>query len=159
LTWVVAIVGHVLMQDGPKPLNRIEMRAVRRQLDQMDTASCPGEEGSDIGTFVVGSVVPDDMNDAFVRVARFDLGQKLCCTDPINGCGLDEGCNEAFEVHSPMNVHTTAPCRAENRWVDPTFTQPDAGLVWYSGCTASVARQLIARQSMRGGEVDGFICW
>lgn len=33
LTWVVAIVGHVLMQDGPKPLNRIEMRAVGRQLD------------------------------------------------------------------------------------------------------------------------------
>ena len=73
------------MQDGPKPLNWIEMRAVRRQLDQMDTASCPGEEGSDIGAFVVGRGVPDDMNDALVRVALFDLGQKLRGTDPIDG--------------------------------------------------------------------------
>ena len=71
------------------------MRAVGRQLDQMDTASSPGKEGSDIGPFVVGSVVSDDMNDALVRVARFDLGQKLCCTDPINGCGLDKGPVEA----------------------------------------------------------------
>ena len=90
--------GHVLMQDGPKPLNRIEMRAVGRQLDQMDAASCPGEEGSDIGPFVAGSVVPDDMNDALIGVTLLDLGQKLCCTDP-------------------MNVHTAAPCRAENRWI------------------------------------------
>ena len=77
------------------------MRAVGRQLDQMDTASCSRKEGSDIGPFVVGRVVPDDMNDALVGVARFDLGQKLCCTDPINGCGLDKGCIEGFKVHSP----------------------------------------------------------
>jgi hypothetical protein len=89
------------MQDGPKPLNRIEMRAVGRQLDQMDTASCPGEEGSDIGPFVVGNVVPDDMNDALIGVTLLDLGQKLCCTDPINGCGLDKGCIEGFEVTAP----------------------------------------------------------
>ena len=72
------------------------MRAVGRQLDQMDTASCPGEEGSDIGPCVVGSVVPDDMNDALIGVALLDLGQKLCCTDPINGCRLDKGCVESF---------------------------------------------------------------
>jgi hypothetical protein len=84
------------MQDGPKPLNRIEMGAVGRQLDQMDTASCPGKESSDIGPFVVGSVVPDDMNDALIGVARFNLGQKLCCTDPINGYGLDKRCVEAL---------------------------------------------------------------
>ena len=89
------------MQDGPKPLNRIEVRAVRRQLDQMDTASCPGEEGSDIGPFVVGRVVPDDMNDALVSIARFDLGQKLCCTDPINGCGLDKRCIEVLKITAP----------------------------------------------------------
>ena len=83
----------------------------------MDTASSPGKEGSDIGPFVVGSVVSDDMNDALVRVARFDLGQQLHGADAINGCGLDKGCNEGFEVYSPMNVCTTAPCRAENRWI------------------------------------------
>jgi len=83
------------MQNGPKPLNRIEVGAVGRQLDQVDTTSCPGEEGSDIRPFVVGSVVPNDMNNALVEVARFDLGQKLGGTDPINGCGFDKGCVEA----------------------------------------------------------------
>ena len=68
-------------------------------------------------TFVVGGVVPDDMNDALVGVARFDLGQKLRGTDPIDGCGFDKRCVEGLEVHSSMNVHTTAPCRAENRWI------------------------------------------
>ena len=101
LTWVVAIVGHVLMQDGPKPLNRIEMGAVGRQLDQMDTASCPCKKGSDIGPFVVGRVVPDDMNDAFVGVTRFNLGQKLRCTDPINGRGLDKRCVEVLGITAP----------------------------------------------------------
>ena len=36
LIWVVSIMGHILMQDGPKPLDRIEMGAVGRQLNQMD---------------------------------------------------------------------------------------------------------------------------
>jgi transposase InsO family protein len=34
------------------------------------TGSCPGEEDSDIGPFVVSSVVPDDMNDALIGVIR-----------------------------------------------------------------------------------------
>ena len=89
------------MQDGPKPLNRIEMGAVGRQLDQMDMASCPGEKGPDVGPFVVGSVVLDDMNDALIGVTLLDLCQKLCCTDLINGCGLDKGCIEGFEVTAP----------------------------------------------------------
>ena len=76
--------GDVLMQDGPKPLDRIEMWAIGRQLDQMDTTSWPCKKSPDIGPFVVGGVVPDDMNDALVGVARFDLGQKLRGTDPIN---------------------------------------------------------------------------
>ena len=62
--------GDVLMQDGPKPLNRIEVGAVGRQLDQMDTTSCPGKESPDIGPFVVGGIVPDDMNDALVGAER-----------------------------------------------------------------------------------------
>ena len=66
---------------------------------------------------MIGGVVPDDMNDALIGVTLLDLGQKLCCTDPINGCGLNKGYIEGFEVYSPMNVCTTAPCRAENRWI------------------------------------------
>jgi hypothetical protein len=67
----------------------------------MDTASCPGKESSNIGPSVVGGVVPDDMNDARVRVARFDLGQKLGWTDPINGCGLDKRCIEVLKITAP----------------------------------------------------------
>ena len=103
LTLVVAIVGDVLAQDSPKPLNRIEVGTVGWLLDQMDTASCPGKERPDIGTFVVCGVVPDDMNDALAGVAGLDLGQKLRGTDPINRCGLDKGCVESLKVQGPMN--------------------------------------------------------
>ncbi|SUZ34145.1 hypothetical protein ROE7235_03928 [Roseibaca ekhonensis] len=93
------------------------MWAIGRQLDQMDTAGCPRKKSSDIRSFMVGGVVPDDVNDTLVGVALFDLGQKLHGTDPINGRGLDKRCVEGFEVHSPMNVHTTTSRRAENRWI------------------------------------------
>ena len=69
LTLVVAIVGDVLVQDRPKPLHRIEVRVIRRQLDQMDTTSRPGRRSPDIGTFVVGGIVPNDMNDPLIGVA------------------------------------------------------------------------------------------
>ncbi len=64
LTWVVAIIGNVLMQDGSKPLNRIKIGAVEPQLDQMDTTSYLAQKRGDIRPFVAGGVVPDDMNDA-----------------------------------------------------------------------------------------------
>ena len=105
------------MQDGPKPLDRIEMGAVGRQLNQMDTAGCPGQKSPDIGPFVVGGIVPDDMNDALIGVARFDFGQKLHGTDPVDGCGLDKRCIEGLKVHGAMNVHTTPSCRAKSRLI------------------------------------------
>ena len=107
--------GDILVQDRPKPLNRIEMWAIGWQLDQMDTTSWPGKKSPDVWSFMVGGVVPDHMNDALVGVARFDLGQKLRGTDPINRCGLNKGRIEGLKVHSPMNVHTSTPRRAENR--------------------------------------------
>jgi hypothetical protein len=39
LTWVVLIVGDLVMQNCPKSLDRIKRGAVGRQLDQMDMAS------------------------------------------------------------------------------------------------------------------------
>ena len=36
LRWIVPIMGDMAVHDGPKPLNRIEMRAIGRQLDQMN---------------------------------------------------------------------------------------------------------------------------
>ena len=53
--------GDMAVHDGPKPLNRIEMRAIGRQLDQMNATVFARQERSDIGAFVVWGVVPDDM--------------------------------------------------------------------------------------------------
>ena len=68
------IVGDVLMHDGPETLGGIEMRAIERQLDQMNAAVFARQERSDIGAFVVRGVVPDDMDDAPVGVACLDFG-------------------------------------------------------------------------------------
>jgi len=92
----------------------LRLGAVGRQLDQVDTASRSRPKSPDFQPFVVGGVVPDDMNDALVRVALLDLGQKLDGTDPINGCGFDKRGIKSFEAHSPMNIHTTAPRSADN---------------------------------------------
>ena len=74
------------------------MWAIGRQLDQVDTAGCPGKESPDIGPFVAGGVVPDDMNDALVGVALLDLGKKLDGTDPIDAQRFDKGCIEGLKV-------------------------------------------------------------
>ena len=74
LRWIVPIVGDVLMHGGPEPLDGIEMRAIGRQLDQMNAAVFARQERSDIGACVVRGVVPDDMDHALVGVARLDFG-------------------------------------------------------------------------------------
>ena len=117
MTSIVAIVGDVLVQNGPKSLNRIEMWAIWRQLDQVDTAASSCQKSPDIRPFVVGGIVPDHVYDALVGVALLDFGEQLRGTDPIHRSGLDKGCIEGFEVHSAMNVYTTAPSCAENRGV------------------------------------------
>ena len=81
----------------------------------MDTTSRPSKKSPDIEAFLVGGIVPDDVKDALAGVAGLYLSQKLCCTDPIDGCGLNKGCVEGFEVQSSMNVYASTPCRAENR--------------------------------------------
>ena len=83
----------------------------------MDTAGCPCKKSPDIGPFVAGGFVPEDMNDTLVRVARFDLGQKLGGTDPIDAQRFDKRRVEGLNVQSAMNIHATAPRRAENRWI------------------------------------------
>ena len=68
------IMGDVLMHDGPEHLDAIEMGAIGRQLGQMNAAVFARQEHSEIGAFVVRGVVPDDMDDALVGVARLDFG-------------------------------------------------------------------------------------
>ena len=45
--------GDVTVHDGPEPLDGIEMRAIGRQLDQMNATVFARQERSDIGAFVV----------------------------------------------------------------------------------------------------------
>jgi len=127
--------GDVLVQDGPKPLDhcphssratqrlpgngtvhvymherRIEVWAIRRQLDQIDTTSWPGKKSPDIGVFVVGGIVSDDMNDALVGVALLDLGEKLGSTDPINGSPVRQRVYRMFRGAQPHECsHDHAP--------------------------------------------------
>ena len=68
------IVCHVLVHDGPESFDRVQVWAVRRQLDQMDATLGPGKELPDIGPFVIGGIVPDHMDQSLVRVALLDLG-------------------------------------------------------------------------------------
>ena len=51
--------------------------AIGRQLDQMNATVFARQERSDIGAFVVWGIVPNDVNDTFVRVSGLDFGEKL----------------------------------------------------------------------------------
>ena len=77
--------GDVTVHDGPEPLDGIEMRAIGRQWDQMNATVFARQERSDIGAFVVWGIVPNDVNDTFVRVSRLNLGKKLNRANPIGG--------------------------------------------------------------------------
>ena len=77
--------GDMTVHDGPEPFDGIEMRAIGRQLDQMNATVFARQERSDIGVFVVWGIVPNDVNDTFVRVSGLDFGKKLNRADPIDG--------------------------------------------------------------------------
>ena len=102
----MAIMGDVLMQDGPKPLDRVQVWAIGRQLDQVDATLRPRQKRSHIGPFVAGGIVPDDMDEAFVGVARLNFGKKLHGTDPVDGGWLDKRRIEGLKVERAMDVHT-----------------------------------------------------
>ena len=90
--------GDVTVHDGPEPLDGIEMRAIGRQWDQMNATVFARQERSDIGAFVVWGIVPNDVNDTFVRVSRLDLGEKLNGANPIDGGWFNKGRVEGFRV-------------------------------------------------------------
>ena len=101
--------GDMAVHDGPKPLNRIEMRAIGRQLDQMNATVFARQERSDIRAFVVWGIVPNDVNDTFVRVASLDFGEKLNGADTIDGGWFNEWRVKGFQVQSAVNVHAPTP--------------------------------------------------
>ena len=66
------------------------------------------------GAFVVWGIVPNDVNDTFVRVSGLDFGKKLNRSDPIDGGWFNEGRIKVFQVESSVNVHAPAPrCRLD----------------------------------------------
>ena len=110
----MSIVCHVLVHDSPKPFDRVQVRAVRRQLDKMDTTIWPCEKFSNIRPSVIGGIIPDDMDQSLVRVACFNLGEKLCGADPVDGRWLDKGCVESFQVDRAMDINPAAACRGRD---------------------------------------------
>ena len=107
--------GDVAVHDGPEPLDGIEMRAIGRQWDQMNATVFARQERSDIGAFVVWGIVPNDMNDPFVRVSGLDFGEKLNGADPIDGSWFNEGRVKGFQIQSTVNVHAPTPrCCLDN---------------------------------------------
>ena len=112
----MSIVCHVLVHDSPKPFDRVQVRAVRGQLDKMDTTLWPCEKFSDIGRFVIGGIVPDDMDQSLVRVACFNLGETLCGTDTVDG-------------RWPWMLTRPRAAVVGTAGFEPAFTQPYAGFV------------------------------
>ena len=104
--------GDVTVHDGPEPLDGIEMRAIGRQWDQMNATVFARQERSDIGAFVVWGIVPNDVNDTFVRVSGLDFGEKLNGADTIDSRWFNEGRIKVFQVQSAVNVHAPR-CRLD----------------------------------------------
>ena len=69
------------------------------------------------GAFVVSGIVPNDVNDTFVRTSRLDLGEKLNGANPIDGGWFNKGRVEGFQVQSAVNVHTPTPRCRVNGWI------------------------------------------
>ena len=88
---VVVIVGDALVHDGPQSFDRVQVRAIRRQLDQVDAAVRPCEEFTNVRTLVVSRIVPNHMDEALVGIAGFDLGKKLHGAGPVHGGRFDKG--------------------------------------------------------------------
>ena len=86
----------------------------------MDAAVFARDKSPDIWPFVVGRVVPDDVDQSFVRVARLNLGELLCAA------GLD---------FSPHHMRDAAPCEAGQG--DRSRSGSSSGIVTSASAMAS----------------------
>jgi len=103
------------MQELPKPL-RLDLRWGKgRQLDQMDTTSCPGKKALTIGFFVVGGV-SQMMNDALVGVCGLRSWSEAALAYHARCVGVDKSAFEGLKVQAhECSRDTPRPC--ENRWI------------------------------------------
>ena len=93
------------------------MRAIGRQLDQVDAAVFTRQKSPDIRPFVVGGVVPYHMDDAFILIAFLDFGQQLHGTHAVHCDRRYERRIEGFKVQCTVNIDAGAACRSFERWV------------------------------------------
>ena len=86
------------------------MRAIGRQLDQVDAAVFAREKSPDIRPFVVSGVVPDHVDDAFILIAVLNLGQQWHGTHAIHCDRRDERRIKGFKVQRAVNVDAGTAC-------------------------------------------------
>lgn len=103
------------------------MRAIGRQLDQVDAAVFAREKSPDIRPFVVSGVVPDHLDDAFILIAVLNLGQQLHGTDATHCDRHDERRIKGFKVQRAVNVDAGATCRGFERGVCTLLHPTKAG--------------------------------
>ena len=141
LGWVMSVVRHMLVDERRKSFDGVDVRAIRRQLNEVNAAVRPCEECPDIRSFRTGGVIPDDMpedmDDALVGGASPCPGEKLCGADPIDGRRLDKGASKVSRLSAPWIFTRPRPAVVLTAGFEPFLTRPKAGLVCCSGCTAS----------------------
>ena len=93
------------------------MRAIRQQLDEVDATVWSGKESPDIRPFVIGGIVPQDVDQALVRVASFNFGKKLRRADPVDRGWLDKGCVEGLKVERTMDINAAPARRGRDPWI------------------------------------------
>ena len=61
LGWVMSVVRYMLVDERRQSFDGVEVRAIRRRLNEVNAAVLPCEECPDIRSFRTGGVIPDDM--------------------------------------------------------------------------------------------------
>jgi hypothetical protein len=74
----------------------------------VDAAVFAREKSPDIRPFLVSSVVPDHVDDAFILIAGLNLGHQLYGTHVIHFDRCDERRIKGFKVQCAMNVDAGA---------------------------------------------------
>ena len=70
---------------------------------------------------MIGSIVPNHMNDALVAVAALNLSQKLDRAPAIDRRWFNEGGVEILQVHRAMDIDPSPACRGfDHRILSPS---------------------------------------
>jgi hypothetical protein len=84
------------MHDCPEALYWVQMRAICRQLDQMDATAGLRKPVFDGVTSMVRCGVPDLVNDRFSGIMGLEFLQELHCAASFHSDDLDKRCIEVL---------------------------------------------------------------